>query len=337
MYPSRIRQHRAATASSLAWLFDVTLPIRCALWALLTALVCASPMALNAADTLDPTFDCNQVAGLSFLLKEPTVLLLGEIPGTVESPQFVAELLCNVVASGRTAAVALQLPEAESDVVTKYLASAGSREDRRSLLSESHELANYLDGRFSESMVGMLESIRELRARGGEIGIRLIVPPEVDSLTRQNLSTVERPMAVTVWEAIEEFEADLFIVLAGLTHTRMIPGSELDADYKPMGYILSQWNPEWRLLSLALSHSGGTAWMCTSRSKVDCGAVPVTGGGWGEPNSVYIYGDVAETGHHGLYFVGNISHSPPARADMVEPRFEEESVTELPFESTPDR
>ena len=302
----------------------------------LTALAWAMPTALHAAEPVDPDFDCPEVAGLAYLLKERTVLLLGEIPGTVESPRFVADLLCNVVASGHTAAVALQLPEVESAVVARYLDSAGSLEDRRALLTESRELSQYLDGRFSESMVGLLESIRELRARGGEIDLRLFVPPDVDSLTRQNLSTVERPMAVTVWEAIEEHEADLFIVLAGLTHARVIPGSELDPDYKPMGYILSQWNPEWRLLSLALSHSGGTAWMCTTRSEIDCRAVPVTGGGWGEPNSVYIYGEVAETGHDGLYFVGDISHSPPARAEMAEPSFEEEPITELPLESSPD-
>ena len=144
-------------------------------------------------------------------------------------------------------------------------------------------------------------------------------------------------MAVSLWEASGDFEADLFIVLAGLTHSRVIRGSELDPDYEPMGYILSQWNPQWRLLSLALSHSGGTAWMCTTRDVIDCRAVPVTGGGWGDPNSIYIYGEVADTGHHGLYFVGDISHSPPAKAGMLEPEFKEKPVTELPFESTPDR
>ena len=302
----------------------------------MTALAWAMPTSLHATEPVDPAFGCPEVAGLGFLLKERTVLLLGEIPGTVESPRFVADLLCNVVASGHTAAVALQLPEMESGVVAKYLDSEGSLEDRRALMTESEELAQYFDGRFSESMVQLLESIRELRVRGGEIHLRLFVPPDVDSLARQNLSTVERPMAVRVWKAIEELEADLFIVLAGLTHTRVIPGSELDPDYKPMGYILSQWNPEWRLLSLALSHSGGTAWMCTTRNEIDCRAVPVTGGGWGEPNSVYIYGDVAETGYDGLYFVGGISHSPPARAEMVEPSFVEEPITELPFESSPD-
>jgi hypothetical protein len=303
----------------------------------LAALAWTLPTTVHATDPADPGFDCSKVAGLEFLLKERTVLLLGEIPGTVESPRFVADLLCNVLASGHTAAVALQLPETEGAVVARYLDSAGSLEDRRALLTESQELSLYLDGRFSESMVGLLESIRQLRVRGGVIDLHLFVPPDVDSLTRQNLSTVERPMAVAVWEAIEEVEVDLFIVLAGLTHTRVIPGSELDPDYKPMGYILAQWNPEWRLLSLALSHSGGTAWMCTTRNEIDCRAVPVTGGGWGEPNSIYIYGDLAETGYDGLYFVGDISHSPPARAEMAEPSFEEEPITELPFESSPDR
>lgn len=296
----------------------------------------ASPSELQATEPTRGSFDCATIGGLDYLLKERTVLLLGEIHGTVESPQFVADVLCNAVASGRSAAIALQLPEFESGVIARYLDSEGSRDDRRQLLADAQELTRYLDGRFSESMVALLESIRALRAQGGEVELRLFVPPDVDSVTRQNLTAVERPMAVAVWEAIEEIDADLFIVLTGLAHNRMIPGSETDSDYKPMGFRLSQWNPEWRLLSLALSHSGGTAWMCTTQHENDCLAVPITGGGWGEPNSIYIYGEVAETGYDGFYYVGNISHSPPARTGMVEVTFEEETVTELPFEQTPE-
>ncbi len=295
-----------------------------------------SPPKSEATEPLDAVFDCPNVGGLDYLLDQRTVLLLGEMHGTMESPRFVADLLCNVVASGRSAALALQLPEMESGVVSKYLDSEGSKEDRTELLAGARELSLYEDGRFSEAIVGLVESIRDLRAQGGEIELRLFVPSDVDSLTRQNLSTVEWPMAVKVWEAIEELEADLFIVLAGLTHSRVIRGSELNPDYEPMGFILTEWNPKWRLLSLALSHSGGTAWMCTTRNVVDCRPVPVTGGGRGDPNSIYIYGEPAETGHNGLYFVGDISHSPPAKADMVELEFEEQTVTELPFEPTPD-
>ena len=302
----------------------------------LATLAVTSPSELQAVEPNRGSFDCSTIGGLDYLLRERTVLLLGEIHGTVESPQFVADLLCNAVASGRSAAIALQLPEFESGVIARYLDSEGSRDDRRQLLADAQELTRYLDGRFSESMVALLESIRALRAQGGEVELRLFVPPNVDSVTRQNLTAVERPMAVAVWEAIEELDADLFIALTGLAHNRMIPGLETDPDYKPMGFRLSQWNPEWRLLSLALSHSGGTAWMCTTQHENDCLAVPITGGGWGEPNSIYIYGEVAETGYDGFYYVGSISHSPPARTDMVEVTFEEETVTELPFEQTPE-
>ena len=302
----------------------------------LATVAVTSPSELQAVEPNRGSFDCSTIGGLDYLLRERTVLLLGEIHGTVESPQFVADLLCNAVASGRSAAIALQLPEFESGVITRYLDSDGSRDDRRQLLADAQELTRYLDGRFSESMVALLESIRALRAQGGEVELRLFVPPNVDSVTRQNLTAVERPMAVAVWEAIEELDADLFIALTGLAHNRMIPGLETDPDYKPMGFRLSQWNPEWRLLSLALSHSGGTAWMCTTQHENDCLAVPITGGGWGEPNSIYIYGEVAETSYDGFYYVGSISHSPPARTNMVEVTFEEETVTELPFEQTPE-
>jgi hypothetical protein len=275
---------------------------------------------------------CTEVGGIDYLLKQRTLLLLGEMPGTVESPRFVADLLCNVVASGHTVAIALQLPEFESGALARYLESAGSREDREQLLTGARELALYRDGRFSEAMLGLVESIRSLRARGAEIAVTLFVPSGIDSLTRQKLSAVERPMAEKIWYAATESEVDLFIVLAGLTHTRLIRGNLWDPEHQPMGWELAQWHTEWRLLSLALSHSGGNAWVCTSNQGIDCRAVPVQGGGWGEPNHVYIYGDVTETGYDGVYYVGEISSSPPARANSVEPDFEGKQITELPFE-----
>jgi len=294
-----------------------------------------SPSRLRATESTNAAFDCSEVGGLDYLLKQRTVLLLGEIHGTVESPQFVADLLCNAVAFGHSVAVALQLPEFESEVISQYLDSEGTVEDRKELLTHAQELTLYQDGRFSDAMLGLLDSIHALRALGGQVDLRLFVPSDIDSRDRQALSGAEYPMAVTIWEAIEELDSDLFIVLAGLTPSRVIRGTPLDPDHEPMGYILSQWNPTWRLLSLALSHSGGTAWVCTSSHAVDCRALPLEGGGWGTPNSIYIYGDVAETGYDGLYFVGEISHSPPARADAMEPDFEIKPITELPLLSTP--
>ena len=142
-----------------------------------------SPPGLEAAETLAAVPECPKVGGLDYLLKQRTVLLLGEMPGTVESPRFVADLLCNVVASGRSVAVALQLSELDSGAVSRFLDSEGSMEDRKALLIGARELTRYQDGRFSEAMVGLLESIRDLRARGGEVGLRLFVPSDVDSVS----------------------------------------------------------------------------------------------------------------------------------------------------------
>ena len=304
---------------------------------LLLALTGIPSASLLARETTESTSGCPPVGGLDYLLKQRTVLLLGEVHGTVESPQFVADLLCNVVASGHSATVALQLPKFESAIVDQYLDSAGSAADREELLTRAQELTRYQDGRFSEAMLGLVESIRGLRARGGRIDLQLFVPSDLDSLNPQKLEGSERPLAVSLWNAMTASEADLFVVLAGLTQSRVTQGTPLDPSYRPMGYFLNRWQSEWRLLSLALSHSGGTAWICTSRNVVDCRAVSLPGGGWGEPNSIYIYGEVAETGHDGVYFVGQISHSPPARPGMVEPDFEENKVTELPLEVAPNR
>jgi hypothetical protein len=261
-------------------------------------------------------------------LESGTVLLLGEIHGTVESPAFVAALLCQAAAAGRAVTLALELPDTQNDPLAAYLASAGAPSDRQKLLAQPPWQAQYQDGRTSAAVLSLIDEVRRLRSTGASVEV-LLYDPDGHGSARQR----ERQMAERLERALQAAATDLFVVLTGNLHSRLIRGTRWDPQHRPMGYLLAQWMPERRIISLAISHAGGTVWICTSSKSVDCGGVAVTGGGMGPRNSIQWVGELSETGHHGVYFVGQVSFSPPAwSTSHAEPSFSQDPVTEQPLE-----
>lgn len=286
----------------------------------------------TAAETVSPTDSppCRQVYGLSGLLEPGTILLLGGIHGTRESALFVSDLVCHAGGDGRSVAVALELPQAASRATDEYLESVGSRRDRDLLVTRIQELTGYRDGRFSEAIVDLIEAVRRLRRRGDRVRLTLIVPSELASEQRR-----ERQMADNLARLAHEPDSDLVIALTGLLQSRLVKGTRWDPEQEPLGYLLRRGYPDRRLVSLAVSHSGGTAWVCTSTHVVDCRPLLLTGSGGGTANSVYLVGDVAATGYHGVYFVGELSYSPPAGPSLSVPDPAEQLVTEQPLATPP--
>ncbi len=77
-----------------------------------------------------------------------------------------------------------------------------------------------------------------------------------------------------------------------------------------MGYVLKRGRPDLDLVSLDVSHSGGSAWLCTSDG--GCGIRSLSGRGEGDEVSVEVHDEIQPHGHHGRYHVGTLHGSPPA-------------------------
>jgi len=106
---------------------------------------------------------CPPIEGLAPLLAAGHGLLLGEMYGTVESPAFLANVVCLAIQAGRPVTVALEIPFQEEARITAYLGSAGAAADRKALLGGPFWQDAYQDGRRSEAMLALLESLRRLR------------------------------------------------------------------------------------------------------------------------------------------------------------------------------
>jgi hypothetical protein len=121
-------------------------------------------------------------------------------------------------------------------------------------------------------------------------------------------------MAQNLADVARREPGNLLVVLSGDVHTRLTRGTSWNKEFEPMGYLLAKSINSSRVVSFAVSHEGGEAWLCVELPpdmKQTCQSLPLkpkTGAppAWSvkmtrEPNSTY----------SGIFGVGRISASPP--------------------------
>lgn len=268
---------------------------------LLGLALAASPILAVSAET-PPS--CRPIGGLDEVLKPGKILLLGEMHGTAESPAFVADLACHAAKAGRPVTVALEVNRAEAPRVEAYLASKGLSEDRAAFLQGDFWSHQGRDGRSSEAMASLVESLRKLRQQGASLKVELLDPGPggyKDGPDR------DRQMAANLAAAVERSPGDVFVSLTGNLHNRIVRGWSNNPGYEWMGYLLRQKHAD-RVVSLNVSSTGGTAWVCFGE---DCGPKPMKGKeDPGGPRITLHPQD--DSGYDGTYFIGAMTASPPA-------------------------
>ena len=80
---------------------------------------------------------CPTISGLDALLHSKKVLLLGEIHGTQEAPEFLYKIICNALNKNLTVTLGLELPPTDQKGVELFLQSKGKKADRDQLLNLS--------------------------------------------------------------------------------------------------------------------------------------------------------------------------------------------------------
>lgn len=252
--------------------------------------------------------ECQEVPGLAPLLEPGTVLLLGEIHGTVEAPGFLASVACAALAKGLPVTVGLEIDRAEDAAFQAFMASDGGADARRALLASPTWTRKEQYGLGSRAMLGLVDRLRELAAGPGELGLVLIDRPNPPAER-------DRAMAERVAEAAEARPGDLLVVLTGNLHNRLTKGTPWNAELEPMGHQLTRLRPGARILSLDMAHPGGTAWVCFPGPPQDCGVKKLGGPADATGRTgVELLGDAAGKPFSGRYFTGPITASEPALA-----------------------
>ncbi len=245
---------------------------------------------------------CADIPNSDLVIQNGVVLTLGEIHGTVEAPRSVANLACLALGRGLATTVALELPQSDQAAVERFLASPGGPQDRDRLLELEFWSREYQDGRSSHAMFDLLEALREQKSLGNAVQVVLLDDPSVP--TRRDRAMTDRLLA-----AVADPEGFL-VSLTGNLHNRLTKGSQWDAAYEPMGYLLKRELTGRRLISLDLTHEGGSAWICTGSSSGDCGTIRLQGKVG--PVGIQI-NPVSQAGpFSGYYHLGAVTASPPA-------------------------
>ena len=254
--------------------------------------------------------ECAPIGGIEGVLRPGLVLVLGELHGTNESPAFARDVACHGVAAGLQVIVGVEILTGERERIDTFLDSEGTPADRKAVLAGAQWQGGYQDGRTSYAMLELLEGLRRLHAETSKIRV---VP--FDTGNAGGGQARDRGMGRTMAKAVEGAPEAVAIVLTGNMHSRHTRGRARNADYEPMAWVMKQSIGDRELLSLDVAHGGGSAWICTP----ECGITDL-GGHRGDPRwTIDIDDETRTAGHHGLYHVGSITASPPAREGKPSP------------------
>jgi len=260
-----------------------------------------------AAASAVASLDCGtSIAGVDPLLVPGTIVMLGEIHGTVEIPAIVGDLACQALARGHRVLLGLEYPASEQADLEAYMASDGGPAARRALLEGALWQTACPDGRSSQAIFDLIERGRALRQAGHRIDMFAFDPATYHDWNRRDAGMAENILA----RAAEAPDA-LVLTLTGNLHNRLTRGLPWDESLVPAGVHVDAAHEH--VISVDVRHAGGTAWI--QRGPDQCGPADMPG----KPVYRKRYVELgAETGNDhgsGVFSVGTVSAAPPATVD----------------------
>ncbi len=260
------------------------------------------------------------ILGLGKVARPGNVVLLGELHGTQQVPHFIAQSACQAAIQGIPVTVGLEVPDVNQERLQTFVASQGREEDWAKLMESPFWRSPYPDGRNSDAVAYLIESLRKLRGQGLDIQVFAYDRPPLEGDAR------EEAMANTVLEFAARSPNRALLVVSGNLHPRQSKGLPWNPDYRPMGLRVAASRSN--VFSLDIAYNTGTAWICAvdGQQKLDCGVKPAKGKDNGERYFVHLF-DGRKQGYHGIFYVGTVSASLPAVHQGVEPAGDAPSTT----------
>ncbi len=235
-----------------------------------------------------------------------TLLLVGEVHGTAESPVFVLSLVRHALSRGLRVGIALELPVGDAPALQEFLASDGSRDAADALVTG--EVWQYDDGRGSLAMLEFLDELRRLRQSGAWLAVQPFVPMRVvDRAEDQNdVDKWESELARELLAFAEMASDGVVIALCGNFHAATDHVEGLPTPIRPMGAWCRTQHPQ--VIALNVVHAGGSAWCRTYSGP---GPHDLAGVDLGGEQFIEMAPDL--TPSDGRYYLGTVTASPPAR------------------------
>jgi hypothetical protein len=236
---------------------------------------------------------------------ERRLILLADIPGTNEIPEFVGRLACQATRKGLPTVVALGLYRLDQDLVDTYFASQGTAEDRAAFLQVARSFDAQSSGvRGSAAVLRLLDMLRVLRDTG--LPLRLVAFDEAGSPPQRN-----RAVATTLERVRRTQPEALLLVVLERAEAQTILPSGAAPSQAPVGWFLAHW--ALRPLALDVHTQGGQAWSCPPvQGKCTPVSVPTAAAAaHKDAASVELYGAQDAQGFEGAYSVGLVTAAAP--------------------------
>ncbi len=253
------------------------------------------------------------ILGLGKVARPGNVVMLGELHGTQQVPHFIAQSVCQAAVQGIPVTVGLEIPDVNQERLQEFMASKGKAQDWAKLMESPFWRSPYPDGRNSDAVAYLLESLRKLRSQGLDVEVFAFDRPPLEGDAR------EEAMASSVLEVVGKSRNRAVLVVSGNLHPRQVKGLPWNPDYRPMGRRVADVFPN--VYSLDIAYDSGTAWICavSGEQKLDCGVKPAKGQDNGARYFVHLFDGRNKQGYHGIFYVGAVSASLPAVYQGVEP------------------
>lgn len=189
------------------------------------------------------------------------VIVIGEVHGTKESPEFVFGLAKAIRKQGHLVEIAFELPKVEELIWRDF-----SKTKNRKILLKSNtasQKAEDQDGRTSEAMARLLIQLNQ----------KNFPFHFFDTISAKTSQERDEQMAKNIVDVIPKASKSNLIVLTGNIHSRLTKGLKWNPSFRPFAYILSSTGKKegFSVTSIDIKYSGGTMWICTD---MGCGNTP---------------------------------------------------------------
>jgi hypothetical protein len=266
---------------------------------LCAAVAAAVALANTACAKGQAKLPCGTIEHAEQVLRPGARLLFGESHGNAQTPKFVGDLACLAARQGGAVRLGLEIPVEEDARIRVFLASAGTVGERNALLNGPFWTDSFQDGRRSEAMLALLQSVREMRENGADVQVVPFDGPAADR---------DRAMADRLWAAFRREPKATFIVLSGNLHAR-----KTTSGHKFMAAHLVEKGAT--ITTLDARYGAGSSWICDMSRPPECGPVAF-GEGEGKQQTITLKRS-DDGAYDGFFELPAPVFSPPAAVPLT--------------------
>ncbi|MFC0351769.1 hypothetical protein [Undibacterium danionis] len=201
------------------------------------------------------------------------IIVIGENHGTVEMPEYLSQLGCYFVSSGKQVLIGLEIGASEQVRINSYLQSDGDSIDKSNLFDSRFWEHGRNFGVASHAIFMIIENCRQLRKQGYDIsifaydGAESAWPVKLSKKESYWSGYREALMGLNIELRARLYPEHTLIIFTGDVHARRRPKS--DKNHESMAYYLSE---RFKTHTITFSHPAGESWGCTGPiDNMNCG------------------------------------------------------------------